>query len=436
MKQWKHWGIAVLLVVTAAWSFAAGKKETPAGGTAQPAKEITLTIAASQNWLKDIDREIAKDFTAETGIKIDIQVNPDDQYPAILQTKMNTGETPDIFYYNAGLTLKKLPLDKALDLTTEPWAKRMKDWAVNGATIDGRLVALNLWSVDGWAFVYNTALFDKLGLKAPNSYDELLNVCEVIKKNGVTPIYEIVGDMWHTPLYINQAAADANLNNPGLYDRLNTNKAKFADVREFQLCIARMKELADKGYLGETFMSNTWTNGTEALGTGKYAMMLGYTSWQSEVARDYPDSKAENFKMFASPLAVEGTAKCFATSAGGIVALIYKDGRNVEAARKYFEYRTRPEVLKKYYDQRPDINANPAFPEVEAKPTMGLKSISAQVNNNFLPDAQTGLLFFDLMPVGEEIQSMFAGVITPDQVLKNIDVYRAKMGKAAGISGF
>jgi raffinose/stachyose/melibiose transport system substrate-binding protein len=197
-----------------------------------------------------------------------------------------------------------------------------------------------------------------------------------------------------------------------------------------------MKEMADKGYLGETYMSNTWTNAIEAVGTGKYAMFFGYTSWQNEVARDYPQSGANNFKMFPSPLGVEGTAKSFATSAGGTVALINKDSKNVEAAKKYFEYRTRPEVLKKYYDQRADLNSNPSFPEVEAKPTVGLSSISKQVNNNFLADAQAGVLFYDLMPIGEEMQSMFAGVITPEQALKNIDAYRAKIGKSAGITGF
>ena len=436
MRKLKQSLLVIALLAVSAWSFAAGKTEEKTGTAPAADKNITLTIAASQNWLKEIDREISKDFTAETGIKIDIQVNPDDQYPAILQTKMNTGETPDIFYYSAGLTLKKLPLDKVLDLSQEPWAKRMKDWAVKGSTIDGRLVALNLWSVDGWAFVYNTALFDKLGLKAPTNYSELLAVCETIKKNGVVPIYELVGDMWHTPLYLNQAAADASMNNPGLYEKLNTNKAKFAEIKEFQLCVSRMKEMADKGYLGETYMSNTWTNAIEAVGTGKYAMFLGYTSWQNEVARDYPQSGANNFKMFPSPLGVEGTAKSFATSAGGTVALINKDSKNVEAAKKYFEYRTRPEVLKKYYDQRPDLNSNPSFPEVEAKPTVGLSSISKQVNNNFLADAQAGVLFYDLMPIGEEMQSMFAGVITPEQALKNIDAYRAKIGKSAGITGF
>jgi raffinose/stachyose/melibiose transport system substrate-binding protein len=409
-----------------------------AGGTGEPATAKmtgTITIGASQNWIKDVDREIAADFTKETGITIDYQVNPDDQYTNIIKTKLNTGESPDIFMWPAGFELRQLPLDKVLDLSGEPWVGRLKDWAKKSGTVDGKLLGLNTWSIDGWGMVYNTKIFDTYGLKPPKNYQDFLAVCATLAKNGIVPVYEIPIDLWHTQLFLDEIASDANINTPGLYDRLNTNKAKFADVPEFLQCLTAIKDMADKGYFGPTYMSDKWTTATEALGTGKYAMFLGYTSWQLEVAKDYPQSGAENWKMFPSPLGGVGDVKSFGTSAGGELQLVYKSGKNIALVKKWLAYKTSPAVLNKYYAGRADLG-NPSFPEVTKAPTVGLAAMTEAVKGNFVPDGTTGILFWDMMGNGSLIQAMLAGQMTPKQVLDAMDAGRTKVAKAAGTAGF
>jgi raffinose/stachyose/melibiose transport system substrate-binding protein len=151
------------------------------------ARPIVITVGASQNWITDADRAIAADFEKETGIKVDFHVNPDSQYYDIIRTKINTGEAPDVIMAHAGLTLLKLPQDMLLDLQAEPWVRRLKDWARAGASVDGRLVALNTWSVGGWGVVYDPALFRKLGVSAPRDYGGLLEVCAAIAATGMVP---------------------------------------------------------------------------------------------------------------------------------------------------------------------------------------------------------------------------------------------------------
>src|ERR1043166_7354455 len=51
----------------------------------------TLTYIASQNWIKDTEMELAKKFEAETGVHIDFQIIPSDQYFNVLQTKLEAG---------------------------------------------------------------------------------------------------------------------------------------------------------------------------------------------------------------------------------------------------------------------------------------------------------------------------------------------------------
>ncbi|MHB8276739.1 MAG: ABC transporter substrate-binding protein [Candidatus Humimicrobiaceae bacterium] len=416
----------VAATTTAATETTVATTTTAATETTAPVAGRVLTISGSQNWIKDADRKLAEDFTKETGVIIDIQVNPDDQYSDILKTKLNTGEAPDIFLWSAGLPLKQLPADSVFDLSNEPWAPRLKDWARNGATIDGKLLGLNIWSVDGWAMVYNTSIFDKYNLTPPKDYAEFLKICETLKTNGITPIYEMPSELWHASLYMSEAAAVVNYNSPGTYDKLNSGELKFVDIPEFKLSLIQLKELADKGYLGKDYMSNLWNDSFKAMGTGEYAMILGYSSYQSEVATGYPDSGAENFKMFPSPLGFTGEVKVWGTSAGGVVMVVNKDTKNLDLVRLWFEFRTRVENLKKFYADRADLG-NPSFPEVDVKPTEGLRSITELVDGNFQLEGSTGILFFDIMTVGKYIEGMLLGASTPVQVLEQIDADREKL---------
>ncbi len=420
---------AVLCIGLACAAFGGPQTEKPA------AKPTVITVGASQNWITDADRTIAADFEKETGIKVDFQVNPDNQYYDIIRTKINTGEAPDVIMAHAGLTLLKLPQDILLDLSGEPWAKRLKDWARAGASVNGKLVALNTWSVDGWAVQYDPALFDKLGLSVPRSYDDFLKVCAAVKAAGIVPIYEWPIDLWHTPLWLNAATAEANLNHPGLYDKLNKNQAKFADVPEFQLVVTQLKDLADKGYFGPTLMTDTWQHAIEAVGTGKYAMELVYTSFQNEVANAYPDSNAKNYRMFPSPLGAIGQMKTFATSAGGVVQTVNAKSKNIAAVKQWFGYRSRPDVLKKYYDMSPTLAA-PSFPEIADKALSNLTSITAAVSGKLALDGESAVLYFDKENIGPAFQSLFLGKMTPLQVLQEWDKHRAEVGKAAGMTGF
>src|SRR6266545_4842015 len=100
--------------------------------TAAPAAEsgksnVTLTYIASQGWVHDAEQELGKKFEAETGIHIDYQIIPADQYFTVLQTKLNSNEGPDIFGGQSGKTDIKVNYNvekNAVDLSQEEWVKR------------------------------------------------------------------------------------------------------------------------------------------------------------------------------------------------------------------------------------------------------------------------------------------------------------------------
>ncbi|WP_314587447.1 ABC transporter substrate-binding protein [Paenibacillus terrigena] len=412
------------------------QKDQPTGGDNKeqadaPKKDITITFVGSQNWLNKgskIDSELNEAFTQETGIKVDMQVIPDDQYANVLKTKLASGEAPDIFMVSAGVGAQKFLPDKYFaDLSNEKWVSRYVPYAKAGSTIDGKVMGFMTWSVDGWGMLYNTKVFEKNNLTVPKTFDEFTKTLDILKVNNITPVYEVGKEAWHWGIWLSQMGPIAEKNNPGLYEKLNSNQIKYADVKEFETFLTQFKEMYDKGYFGKNPISNTWDSGYEAMGKEQAASFLGYTSYQNEVAGKFADSGANDWKMFPIPMAGNNV---FSHSAGGNMRVAYKDSKNLDSVKAFFDFLARPDNLKKYYEARPDIQPAPSFTDVPAKPTASGKSLLENAPGGDGMDMEYGVLYWDNTTVGKYIQDMMLGGLTPKQVLESIDKDRAKLFSA------
>ena len=158
---------------------------------------------ASTDWIKNAELELGKKFEAETGIHVDYQILPADQYFNVLKTKLNSGEATDIFGGQSGKSDLKLQYDvetNAVDLTGEEWTKRMDPNALDQVSLNGKVYGTEIWDIvasNYWVVNYNKDIFTKLGIAVPKTYDEFKAACEKIKAAGITPIYEPISDGWH-----------------------------------------------------------------------------------------------------------------------------------------------------------------------------------------------------------------------------------------------
>ncbi|WP_340004813.1 ABC transporter substrate-binding protein [Paenibacillus sp. FSL K6-0276] len=429
--------VLCFVVALAACGSGSGNKPSPTNNNTQAPegadtggdkKNVTLTFVSSQNWMNKgskVDSELIEAFTKETGINVDLQVVPDDQYTNVLKTKMASGEVPDIFMVGAGAGAQKyLPEKYFADLSNEEWVGRYAPYAKTGTTINDKVSGFMTWNVDGWGILYNVELFKKYDLSVPKTMDELMQVSDVLKENGVeTPLYMLGKEAWYWAVWFSQFGPKAEQANPGLYDKLNNQELKFADVKEFETFLTEYKTLYDKGYFGKNSLSNPWDSGYEAMGTGKAAMLLMYQSYQSEVAEKYPDSKATEWEMFPIPLAGNDM---YSHSAGGNMRVAYKDSKNLDSVKKFFDFLAKPENLNTFYDGRPDLESNPSFVDVESKPSQAGKTIIENSPGGQGLDMEYGVLYWDNTIIGKYIQELMLGSKTPMQVLEAIDSDRQK----------
>lgn len=86
-----------------------------AGGT--NSGDGSLTVAVWDTYQEPGLTEILKDFTAETGIKANIQVTPWEQYWTMLEAGATGGSLPDVFWMHSNQVSKYAKYDMLLDLS-------------------------------------------------------------------------------------------------------------------------------------------------------------------------------------------------------------------------------------------------------------------------------------------------------------------------------
>ena len=418
------------------------KTDEPAATEAPSATEApafepgtTITYIASQNWVLDSEIELAKKFEAETGVHVDFQIIPSDQYFNVLETKLEAGgEGIDIFGGQSGKTDIKLQLNvekNAVPLTDQEWVKRMDPLSVEQISLDDVTYGLTIWDTVGgsWVIVYNKKAFADNGISVPKTYADFAAACQTLQDAGITPIYEPFADGWHHVLWFLEMGPVYEAANPGLADDLNANKATFAGNPTMLTALNQLKEMYDKGYFGADALSNEFANTEVSMAEGKYAMTVNRFGLPSQIHAAYPDVPEDNFGFFVIPLADN---QIWNVNPAAPSKFIYSGSKNIEAAKAYFEFLTRPENLQYMLDNEAQF-AMLNFKGVKAELTADQQAfIDTYKEQGTVYQTAVNYVNPQWMDVGQVLTAMFTGAATPEQVLEDTDQRRADMAKAAG----
>jgi raffinose/stachyose/melibiose transport system substrate-binding protein len=421
--------------VTEAPTEAAATEEVQATEAPAFAPGTTLTYIASQNWVLDSEMELAKQFEAETGVHVDFQIIPSDQYFNVLETKLESGgEGIDIFGGQSGKTDIKLQLNvekNAVPLTDEEWVKRMNPLSVEQISLDGVTYGLTIWDTIGgsWVIVYNKTMFADNGISVPKTYAEFAAACQTLQDAGVIPIYEPFADGWHHVLWFLEMGPVYEAANPGLADALNANEATFAGNPTMLTALNQLKEMYDKEYFGTDALSNEFANTEAAMAEGKYAMTVNRFGLPSQIHTAYPDVAEDNFGFFVMPLADN---QIWNVNPAAPSKFIFSGSKNIEAAKAYFEFLTRPENLQYMLDNEAQF-AMLNFEGVKAELTADQQAfIDTYKEQGTVYQTAVNYVNPQWMDVGQVLTAMFTGAVGPEDVLVDTDQRRADMATAAG----
>jgi len=401
--------------------------------TPAPPEQVTLTYLVSQGWLFDAEQELGQRFEEQTGIHIDYQVVPADQYFTLLRTKLNAGEGPDIFGGQSGKTDLKVQYDverNAVDLSDEPWVELEDPLVLEQSTLDGKVYGLTIWDVFGttWVVNYNKDIFARLNLSEPRTYAEFREVCQTIKDAGITPIYEPIADGWHHVLWFPELGPRYEQVTPGLADELNANTATFAENPTMLLALQQLKEMYDSGFFGPNALSDTFADATRQIAEGNAAMVVANLTFAQAVKNDYPDFNADSIGVFVMPLADNQVLNI---NPAGPTKFIYKGSEHIPQAVQYFNFLTQPENLQYFTDNTPNVQSLP-FTGVVGKLLPSQQAfLDAHTERGTVYQTAVNYVNPQWMDIGKDLTAMFTGAMTPEDVLASIDSRRAELATAA-----
>jgi raffinose/stachyose/melibiose transport system substrate-binding protein len=394
---------------------------------------VTISYMVSQGWASDAEQALAKKFTEKTGITVDFQVVPSDQYYNLLKTKLSSGQGPDIFGGQSGKTDLVVNYDvekNAVDLSDQSWTKTEDPQVLDQATVNGKVYGLTVYNTLGtpWVVNYNKDIFTKLNLSVPTTFADLKSTCEKIKATGIIPIYEPMADGWHQVLWFAELGVQIENLAPGTADQLNNNKTTFSKNSTALLLLQQYKDLYDSGCFGDNTLSDAVADQSKIFSSGKAAMTLSKLTFDQSVKTDYPDWNEDNMGVFIMPLADNQTLN---ENPAGPTMFIWTGSKHIDEAKQFFNFLTQPDSLQYLIENDPD---SPTLP------FSGITSKLLPFQQAFLDaSAKRGVVYQTAvkyvnpqwMDMGKDITAMFTGAETPQQVLTNIDKRRGEEAKAA-----
>jgi raffinose/stachyose/melibiose transport system substrate-binding protein len=412
---------------------AAPSGASPSAGVVSASSKVTLSYILSKGWDTNAEQELARRFEAESGIHIDFQIVPADQYTNILKVKLVAQNAPDIFGAQSGASDLKTSYDiqkNGVDLSQEEWVRREDPLSVAQTTLDGKVYGLTLWDTLGttWVVNYNKAIFQRLGLSVPKTYAEFKALCLKIQAAGINPLYEPVSSGWHTVLWFIEIGPRYEELSPGFSDKLNANQATFAGNPTMLLALQQLKEMYNLGFFGPTSFKDLNDDVLKNLVGGKYAMALHTIGLPTRLQKEFPDSpdaRLDNWGYFVMPLADN---QILNVNPGGPSKFIYSGSKHIEEAKAYFRFLTRPDNLQYLLDNEPAFSGL-NFSGVKDKFTTEQKALFAAYPRKGLV-YQSAVNYFDFGSANKNFMEMFLGSLSPEEVLKKIDNNRAVQAKA------
>ena len=347
-------------------------------------------------------------------------------------TKINTGECTDIYASQSGkfdIQTQINVVKNAIDLSNESWAKNVDPLAAAELSVDGALYGQPVQDLSAvWAIAYNKKIFSELGLSIPTNYVEFGKVCDAILAAGKTPIYECVSDGWHHVLWFPEAAVQAEVATPGLFAKLNNNETTLAQDPTMKLILTQIKEMADLGYWGDNYMSNTYADSATNIASGEYVMTVANQGFGAEVNKVDPNFAVDDIGYFVMPLADNQTLNM---NPSGPSRFIYTGSKNIEAAKQYMAFLASDDSLAYLTENVPKFNKL-SFTNAPSKYTPTIQEFYDRYTSKGTV-LQTAVKYVNpqWMDMGTNISAMLVGEMTPEEVLTAIDKSRADQAKVA-----
>lgn len=234
-----------------------------------------------------------------SGYGIEMVAYPDTaSYQTAMQQTIREKEAPGLFTWWSGSQLETLVANGLLEDLTPVWEEYIFNAGVtqdvaDAFSVDGKIYAAP-WAVLYTNIIYNKTIFDQYSLEEPQTFDEFLELCEVLKSNGVTPI-ALKSDSWAGFIWFQQLLAAKDVE---LYRGICDGSIPYTDERIAEV-METWGDMLEKGYFSVP-MDYT-TDVVNSLANGETAMMLEPNSEFTRMKNDFGMEEGTDLDTFVVP---------------------------------------------------------------------------------------------------------------------------------------
>lgn len=456
MKNSKLWRLAALLMASTLFLAACGggdddtdtADDTAAEGAADEAgdDEATADDAGGDDEAADtgddatgtidlwhiqtdnqdlIDNAVARYMEDHPGITVEVNAIENDSYKTQIRVAIGAGEAPCIFpSWGGGTLVEYVNADQVLDLTdwitADGYADRFIDASFDVVTVDDRIYGVPVENTAAALVWYNRALFDRLGLDVPTTWDELLEVIDALNAEGIAPFALANSAAWTGSMYYMYIAD--RLGGPETFSAAATRSGGSFEDPVFIQAGEMLQDLVERDAFVDGFNGLDWDSGTtRALLYSEEAAMEIMGNWTINIMTgENPEFLENNLGFFPFP-EIEGGLGDLSGVVGTIGDNYYHVNSDCELPEQAFE------VIQYLIDdtsipERIDAGKIPPIEGFETEDQL-LSEVFDLINN-----ASSVQLWYDqfLPPELAEVhlettQALFALEMTPEEAAAQME---------------
>ncbi len=347
-----------------------GEKTAGSGqktGSGSGTEPVTLTFlfgdAVMMDWFCEYFPEYISGDNAD-GITVEVEYQKEANQ--VLQVKSAAGEIPDMV--STGLPQEMVDQGKFLDLSEESWWDDLnpsaKELSVDVKSGKNYFVPMCMGAV---GLFYNRDVFEELGLKEAETWEELMDNLRVIRdeKPDMVPFYICGKEAYtfgHMIDFMVDGVAKEKLGYSGFetaasqndLETLGWNAQEDGILSIFARDLLQMQE---EGLLNENVITASYDNQIEAFVSGKAAVISQGVWSLADMQKKAPDFESIGFAAY--PAMLSDSTKIVGNTLDSYIS-ISASSQHIDAAKKVAEAMLEPEAIQSLCETRSAIPANPS----------------------------------------------------------------------------
>jgi len=405
---------------------ASASSSAPASAPAD-GKPVTITFMHFKSDVTDAINKIVEQFESENpNIKVDVQPVKYDDYYTLLKTKMAGGDMVDVFTLNAGAQTKLFKDGGYLeDLTDQPFMSGFDPGVLQAQATDGRnyIMPVNAGPI---AVYYNKKIFSDLGIQVPRTYDALMAAARKIKDAGKTPFALGWKDIWTLGMWSTRDLPSNTVlveKQTDFFDKLEKGQAKFADNPATKTTLSHAMDLFKYGNKDQ--LGVDYNGSVDLFARGDAAMLYSGTWPLADIQKKNPDLYNTGIGVFPYPFSNDESLNKLEFNPDASLAVNSKS-QHKDAAFKFLAFMASKEGGDLWVENVKSLSYVKGT-TTDIAPAMA--DLKPYLDNGQTYDSQSFLSRTTIdwgTPLSQELEKMFFGKETQDQVIRNMDEWVAR----------